>query len=104
MRSGGRLVDALAEQLEASRHLMRHLRPQATAWRVHPTLVAQPVINTRYLIDHLNLSEATANRVLTALAEAGVLQERSGKMRDRDWHHDGILAVLDAYVTGLRRG
>jgi len=102
--TGMRLVDDLAAQVEQARGLLQGTRPQATAWRVLPHLVAQPVVNTQYLICALGLSEMTANRALRQLADAGVLQERTGYRRNRVWQHAGILQVLDAYAESLRRG
>ena len=104
-RSGSRLVDQLAEQIdEGSAALHRaKLRPQAVAWRVLPHLIAHPVVNARFLIEGLGLNAAGAQRALTQLTDAGVLSERTGLKRDRIWQHAGILTVLDAYAAGLRR-
>lgn len=104
-RSGARLVDRLADQLEEDAQALRaaKLRPQAAGWKVLPHLIAHPVINARYLTDRFGMSDQTAQRALAQLAEAGVLTERTGKKRDRIWQHTGILTVLDAYAAGLRR-
>lgn len=102
--SGSGLVDDLAGQVDASRQSMKGLRRQASAWKVLPCLVAQPVINARFLADHLGLNDMTAQRALGQLTEAGVLEERTGLRRNRVWQHAGILRVLDAYAQRLRRG
>lgn len=102
--SGSGLVDDLADQVDASRQRMAGLRRQASAWKVLPSLVAQPVVNARFLADHLGLSDMTAQRALGQLTEAGVLEERTGLRRNRVWQHAGILRVLDAYAQRLRRG
>ena len=104
--SGARLVDDLAGQVEAGAEALRmtRLRPQAVGWRVLPHLVAQPVVNARYLIDRFAMSDQSAQRALAQLSEAGVLTERTGLKRSRIWQHSGILAVLDNYAAGLRRG
>lgn len=101
--TGTRLVDDLAAQVERARVQMAGLRPQASAWRVVPHLVAQPVINARYLVDHLGMSDMTAQRALGQLTAAGVLVERTGHRRNRIWQHSGILGVLDGYAQQLRR-
>ena len=50
-RSGANLVDQLAGQIDEGNapYDAIKLRPQAVAWKVLPHLVAQPVINARYL-------------------------------------------------------
>lgn len=50
------------------------------------------------------MNDMAAQRALGQLAEAGVLEERTGLRRNRVWQHAGILRVLDAYAQRLRRG
>lgn len=101
--TGRVLVDDLRGELERSRLQLAGLRSQAAAWRVLPTLIGQPVVNARYLQNTLGLSEMTALRALAALAERGVLVERTGRARNRIWQHPGILDVLDSYAAAIRR-
>lgn len=104
-QSGSQLVDDLAIQVEEGAEALRatKLRPQAIAWQVLPHLVAQPVVNARYLGDRFGMSPQTAQRALAQLTDARVLTERTGLKRDRVWQHTGIITVLDAYAAGLRR-
>lgn len=101
--TGMRLVDELAAQLEESRDRLDGLRSDAAAWRILPALVAQPVINTKYLVRELGLGEMAALRSLSALTERGVLTETTGRARGRVWQHRGILGVLDAYAAEIKR-
>lgn len=101
--TGRRLVDDLAGQLADARELMAGVRPQAAAWRVLPHLVAQPIVNTAYLTEELGLNKVTASRTLDLLAERDVLNERTGRRRNRVWQHSGILNVLDTYAGEIRR-
>ena len=87
----------------ASRENLAGLRRQASAWKVLPCLVAQPVVNARFLADHLGMNDMTVQRALGQLTEAGVLEERTGLRRNRMWQHAGVLRVLDAYAQRLRR-
>jgi Fic family protein len=100
---GIELVDALAEQLEFSRGRLEGLRPQAVAWSVLPLLLGRPVVNSRYLVEALGVSQVTVQRALGILVERGVLSESSGRGRNRLWQHRGILDVLDGFAAGLRR-
>ena len=103
--SGTRLVDDLTAQLDDARTALKEmrLRSDAGAWKILPTLVAQPVLNVRFLQDHLGMNQVGAHRALDQLVAAGVLAERTGRRRNRVWQHAGIVAVLDAYAEGLRR-
>ncbi|MBO2988561.1 Fic family protein [Leucobacter tardus] len=101
--TGMRLVDELATQLAESRDRLDGLRSDAAAWRILPALVAQPVINTKYLVRELGLGEMAALRSLSALTERDVLIETTGRARGRVWQHRGILGVLDAYAAEIRR-
>jgi len=101
--AGARLVDDLAAQVTDARDRLVGLRPQASAWKVVPHLVAYPVVNAAFLRGHLGFSDVTAQRALSQLSDAGVLRERSGLRRNRVWQHDGIIAVLDLFAQGIRR-
>jgi Fic family protein len=101
--SGKRLVEALAQALDQDRRRLAGLRPQAVAWRVLPVLVSHPVVNARLLMRQTGLAEASAQRALAQLANAGVVQERTGLRRNRVWQHHGIVRILDDYAAELRR-
>ncbi len=102
--SGRELVDVLVEQLDVARESLHGIRRDAAVWKVLPHLIAQPIINTRYLQDAVGLSKSQAERAVGVLAERGVLTQRSGRQRSVVWEHRGILDVLDDYAVGLRRG
>ena len=102
--TGSRLVEDLAQQIDDARERLGSLRPQATAWKVLPHVVAHPVLNARLLVDQIGMNDTAAQRALGQLADAGVLEERTGLRRNRVWQHPGVLGVLDAYAQRLRRG
>ncbi|WP_275001985.1 Fic family protein [Promicromonospora iranensis] len=101
--AGARLIDDLAAQLEQSRDRMAGLRPQASAWKVLPYLLSHPVLNASYLSDQVGLGAQSAQNALSQLADAGVLEERTGLRRNRVWQHPGILGVLDHFAQSLIR-
>lgn len=101
--TGMALVDELAAQLDTSRGKLAGLRSDASAWRILPTLVSQPVLNTKYLVKTLGLGEMAALRALDVMTDRGVLVEMTGKSRGRVWQHRGILGVLDEYAALIRR-
>ncbi len=102
--SGAQLVDDLAAQLEWSRVRMSGVRGNAGAWKVLPHLVAHPVVNANLLIARLGMNGMGAQRALSQLVEAEVVEERTGMQRNRVYQHAGIIEVLDVYAQGLRRG
>ncbi|WP_400998306.1 Fic family protein [Agromyces sp. GXQ0307] len=101
--SGRGLVDALADQLEASRQKLAGVRSVSKAWALLPRLIAQPIVNTRYLTRELGFNDVTAKRTIETLVERGILVERSGRARNRIWQHSGILDALDDYAAEIRR-
>lgn len=100
---GDLLVDALVTELHNSRSLLVGLRPQATAWRVLPLLVGQPVINNEYVMTALGVGKVTAQRAVDALVDRTVIRECTGQARHRVWQHDGFLGILDAFAAELKR-
>ncbi|MGO2620893.1 Fic family protein [Glutamicibacter ardleyensis] len=101
--TGKDLIDSLATQLDDSAVKLVGLRSSAAAWKILPRLIAQPVVNARYLKEQLGLGDAAIYRALSVLTERGVLVEKSGRSRNRIWQHDGVLKVLDEYAKSLRR-
>ncbi|KSU65976.1 Fic family protein [Arthrobacter sp. NIO-1057] len=101
--SGKELIDTLSGQLDTSKIKLAGLRSSSAAWKILTCLISQPVINARYLKNHLNLGDAATHRALGQLTERGVLVEKSGQSRNRIWQHDGVLKVLDEYAKALRR-
>lgn len=102
-RSGARLVDTLADEVKAAREQMSGLRSDAAGWRVLPHLVAHPVVNAALIKQILAANDTTAQRALAQLADAGVIEERTGKNRGRVWQHTGIITILDTYAQALHR-
>ncbi|WP_166980006.1 Fic family protein [Paramicrobacterium fandaimingii] len=101
--TGRRLVDNLHDQLEGDRATLAGLRPQSVAWRVLPLLIGQPIVNTKYLMNALHVSDMSILRALSVLTERGIVVERTGQSRNRVWQHNGILGVLDEYANDARR-
>jgi Fic family protein len=102
-RSGVALVDDLHTESTLAMDALQGVRSDATARRVVPLLVGQPVLTVRFIMDALGLPERAAFRAIETLVDRGVLEERSGRTRGRVYQHSGILAVLDDYAESLRR-
>lgn len=101
--TGTRLVEALSAQLEEDRGRLTGVRPHALAWKVLPLLIGQPILSAAHLRSTLDVPAMSAQRALAQLTELGVLQEATGRSRNRVWQHPGILALLDDYAAEVRR-
>lgn len=102
--TGTHLIDALADALTDARSKLAGVRSDATAHRVLPLLIGQPIITSSYLTRILALNDVAAKRAIDTLVARGVLVETSGRGRGRTWAQPDILAALDAYARGVRRG
>lgn len=102
--TGRELVDALAGELERSKEALAGVRSHSAAWKILPRLIGQPVVNTRFLVAAMGVSDVSVMRALDVLSRRGVLVERTGNSRNRVWEQRGILSVLDAYADSVRRG
>lgn len=100
---GTKLIDDLQQQVNAANSLLEGLRPHAAAWKLVPLLVGQPVVNTKYVKEHLGINDAAASRALSVLTEKEILKEGTGNSRNRIWQHDGILEILNGYAAQVRR-
>ncbi|KFI64550.1 Fic family protein [Bifidobacterium cuniculi] len=102
-RSGTALIDDLDDQLMQIRQSLSGVRKDAAVWKVIPHLIAQPILNTRYLQDEVALSKPQAERALRTLAEHGAITARNSAKRNVVWEQRDILDVLDGYAESLRR-
>lgn len=100
---GKQLIDQLAAELDDAKRRLAGLRADATAWKILPLLISQPVISSRYLVSQMGIGEMAALRALNQLEELGVLKELTGWRRMRVWQHSGVLRLLDDYAATLKR-
>jgi Fic family protein len=101
--TGVELIDALANALDDARAKLVGVRSDAAAHQVLPLLIGQPIVTTGYLTRTLGINEVAAKRALDTLVDRGVLDEISGRSRNRTWAQPGMLAALDAYARRARR-
>lgn len=100
---GMNLIEDLDNQLQQIRESIGSVRKDAAVWKVIPHLIAQPILNTAYLQQHIGLSKPQAERAIRTLADAGVLTARNSAKRNIVWEQRGILEVLDEFAVSLRR-
>lgn len=96
----------LVQELVAERERMAALagaRAGSGAARLVTELISQPVTTVAHAQAALGVDRATAHRAIVRLEENGVLQEFSGRRRDRMWQARGVLEILDTFAESIRR-
>jgi Fic family protein len=88
------VADKLQELQQRYRDDLQGRRATATALAVVDGLFVNPLMNTRLVQDVLGVSAPTARAAITALVDAGVLTEITGRRRDRVYRADEIFAVM----------
>lgn len=101
--TGTRLVDDLVGVFTDSWERLQGIRAHATARRLIPHFIAQPVVNAKHVQTALGVGEMATLRALDTLSDRGVLRERTGRSRGRVWEHPGVIGVLDEYAETIRR-
>ena len=92
---------AVAQQLFAligrdRQKLMAQARVTIPAIRLFDQLPAHPIVMLSTAIELLRTTKPTASKAITALTEAGILRETTGRQRDRVYAYHGYLRVLTA--------
>lgn len=102
--SGRQLIDDLLTVLREMEENLTGIRRDSAAWKLLPTLIAQPVVNLNFVAAMLETNQVTALRAVDTLVERGILHETTGRRRNRAWQQSNVLSVLDAFADGARRG
>lgn len=92
------------EILDEWRSAMRE-RAGSSIFRLPSVLVEQPVINTTYLAERLDVTDRAARSVIDRACEYGMLRPMGNKHRGVFYQADAILDVLEAASAwrGMRR-
>lgn len=102
MTNGRQLVDDLKEiRAHGTRNI--RARKDAAVWRLHERVIAQPVINTNWVVEQLGVSDVAAVRAIGQLVEAGVLTQSNSRARNRVWECRAVLHALDDFASRAGR-
>ena len=74
--------------------VLAHSDASVVALRLFEQLPRHPILSVASATVILEVSRPTASRALQTLVAAGVLEETSGKARDRSWAWRGSLEIL----------
>lgn len=103
LANGGALVAEL-QRLEESWRATTSGRGGSAAARLLPLLLAHPVVNTRTVVELLDVTTANAQLGIDRLVGDGVLTRANSGQRNRAWQAAEVLAALDAFADRARRG
>lgn len=99
---GERLVRSLRE-VRAGWAALVSARSDSAVWPLMDLLLRQPVVTSRVVVAELAVSPPAAHEALRRLSEAGILNESTGRRRNRVFRAPDVLGALDAYAAGLGR-
>ena len=89
-----RLLELLRQYSQLARE--RHLSP--TAGQLVELIFMKPVLNVKTIKEYLKVSYPSAQSAISALEEAGILSEVTGRKRDKAYSANEILKALDGEI------
>ncbi|MBD3869523.1 MAG: Fic family protein, partial [Acidobacteria bacterium] len=85
----------LGEQVESDRIRLLALKEATVpAVRLFELLPEHPVVTVTRVVKLLDTTRPTAGKAISALEEAGILKEITGRKRDRTWHYGKYIEIL----------
>ena len=63
---------------------------------LHDTLFRQPLVNSNWVQQHLNVTSPTANKALERLCELEILREVTGNKRNRIYRYDAYVDLFES--------
>ena len=100
---GRRLLAELSEVRQRWQHLGVG-RGGSAARRLPDVLLGQPVVNVRYVQGELEVAYNTAQGVIDAFEQAGVLRSATvGRRRNRVWYAPEVTSALDSFAERAQR-
>jgi Fic family protein len=89
-----RLLELLRQYTQLARE--RHLSPTST--QLVELIFMKPVLNVKTIKEYLKVSYPSAQSAISALEEAGILSEVTGRKRDKAYSANEILKALDGEI------
>ncbi len=89
--------DLFALLSEDRQKVLRESGTSVAAARLFEALPKNPIVTVAFAVRHLEVTKPTASKAIQTLESAGVLEEQTGKKRDRTW-------VYREYLDRLRVG
>lgn len=101
---GQRTADQIAQITEEWNQVINE-RKNSAIWKLIDIIIEQPVINTKYLEENLNISTRTANNLIDRAISYGLLRRIGTEKRGIFYQSDAIIEVMDevSSLETLRR-
>ena len=96
-RNATQTVQAILELRESDRAMLSALGARSgNALLLHDYLFSRPVVDSKEVQSLLAVSQPTADALLSALEEMGVLVEWTGRSRGRSWIYGRYVDLFEA--------
>jgi Fic family protein len=80
-----------------------HARKGAAAWRLADVLLIQPVVDAKFAVSALGITDPAARNAIDTLVDAGILTKIDNRMRDVLYEASDVTKMMDAFAQGLAR-
>lgn len=70
-------------------------RASASTAKVHQAMMERPIATSGWLVEKTHLTPATVNKALAHIERLGIIQEQSGKRRNRLFSYSRYVAILN---------
>lgn len=102
--ANGRTLVADIEQTQADwRAALVGVRSDSAAHRIAALALEHPVLNSRLVSEHLDVSDRAVFSALDVLVDRGILRLGASRQRNRLWSAPLVLAALDGFATRSMR-
>ena len=78
-------------------------RKDAVVWRLIDLLFARPVVDVKYVVNTLGVTDPAARNAINQLMQAGIIKKIDNKMRDVLYEAPEVSALQDAFAKELAR-
>ncbi len=100
--------DAVAERIDALCATWKSVIQERTNSKIHAlpsVLVAQPVVNSKYIADALGITQRAAKTLINRACEYGMIRPIGNKQRGELYQADDVIDLLDeiSSIEGIRR-
>jgi Fic family protein len=94
-------AEAIHGLREEHRHLLEEAGGTLNDMALLDRLFGQPLVNAAWVVEHIRVSQPTANGMLNRFENAGILRETTGFKRNRVYRYDAYMALFDQPVTDV---
>lgn len=98
-QTGKRILKIFTEDRQK---IEREGRSSASILIIHHYLQKHPITDAKYIVNHCNITLPTVNKSLAYLADQGIIQEITGKARNKVYVYKEYLDVLNEGAAPIK--